>query len=116
VENLISNSIKYKTDDVVHIEVDVRKGGTEAILSVKDDGPGVPKESLGRLQEAFYRTDKARSRTENGSGLGLSIVARAAELMKGRVEFKNRMPHGLEVILTLPLEVKNGKTDTDSGR
>jgi signal transduction histidine kinase len=116
VENLISNSIKYKTDDVVHIEVDVRKGGTEAILSVKDDGPGVPKESLGRLKEAFYRTDKARSRTENGSGLGLSIVARAAELMKGKVEFKNRMPHGLEVILTLPLEVKNGKTDTDSGR
>lgn len=116
VENLVTNSIKYKTEEKVHIEVTVKKEENQAVLTIADDGPGVPEEAIGRLQEAFYRTDKARSRTENGSGLGLSIVARAAELMKGKVAFKNRKPHGLEVILTLPLEVKNGKADTDRGR
>ena len=116
VENLISNSIRYKTEDRVHITVRVSKAEGKALLSLSDDGPGVPKEALGRLQEAFFRTDKARSRTDKGSGLGLSIVARAVHLMKGTLTFSNPAPHGLKVDITLPLEDTNGKTHTDSGR
>lgn len=116
VENLVSNSIRYKTEKQVHIGIDVLSEKGKAVLRIADDGPGVPEESLGRLQEAFYRTDKARSRTDRGSGLGLSIVARAVHLMKGTVRFQNRKPHGLEVEITLPLEGKDEKTHTDSGR
>lgn len=116
VENLVSNSIRYKTEDRVHITVRVSKAEGKALLSLSDDGPGVPKEALSRLQEAFFRTDKARSRTDKGSGLGLSIVARAVHLMKGTLTFSNQAPHGLKVDITLPLEDTNGKTHTDSGR
>lgn len=105
-ENLISNSIRYKTEEVVHILVKVKKEGNRAVLLVTDDGPGVPEASLKRLTEAFYRSDKARSRTDQGSGLGLAIVKRAMDLMDGKVEFYPAEPHGLEVRLDLPLEEK----------
>lgn len=116
LENLVSNSIKYKTENQVHMDISVEAEGEKAKLRISDDGPGVPEKALGRLKEAFFRTDKARSRTENGSGLGLAIVERAARLMGGTVDFQNRKPHGLTVVFTLPLEDKNGKTNTDSGR
>ncbi len=103
-ENLISNSIRYKTKDLVHVQVRVKKEGNKALLLVTDDGPGVTEESLKKLTEAFYRTDKARSKTDQGSGLGLAIVKRAMDLMNGNVEFRNAAPHGLEVRLDLPLE------------
>ena len=57
-----------------------------------------------RLAEPFYRTDKARSRTGDGSGLGLSIVARGVQLMKGIVTFLPVHPHGLCVHMELPSE------------
>lgn len=116
VENLVSNSIRYKTEERVHIDIEVKKRGGLALLTLSDDGPGVPEEALGRLKEAFFRTDKARSRTDKGSGLGLSIVARAVHLMKGRVSFSSREPHGLKVDIVLPLEDIHEKTDTDCGR
>lgn len=116
VENLVSNSIRYKTEERVHIDIEVKKKDGLALLTLSDDGPGVPEEALGRLKEAFFRTDKARSRTDKGSGLGLSIVARAVHLMKGRVSFSSREPHGLKVDIVLPLEDIHEKTDTDCGR
>lgn len=103
-ENLVSNSIKYKTEETVHIRIRAEAERGQAVLTVTDDGPGVPAEALGRLQEAFYRTDKARSRTENGSGLGLSIVSRGVSLMKGTVTFDHHEPHGLTVRIVIPLE------------
>ncbi len=103
IENLVTNSIKYKTEDMVEISISLEKKEKDAILTIADDGQGVPEEELSRLQEAFYRTDKARSRTDNGSGLGLAIVRRAAALMKGDVEIKNAEPHGLVVRVRLPM-------------
>ncbi len=103
IENLVTNSIKYKTEDMVEISISLAKEGNEAVLTIADDGQGVPEEDLSRLQEAFYRTDKARSRTDNGSGLGLAIVRRATTLMKGQVEIENAKPHGLVVRVRLPI-------------
>lgn len=99
IENLVSNSIKYKVTPKVHITVDFYRNGHGVVLKVCDDGPGVPEKELGRLLEPFYRTDKARSQTDNGSGLGLAIVHQAAGLMHGTVEIKNCTPHGLEVMI-----------------
>ena len=90
MENLVTNSLKYKTEEKVKIFVTVRKEKGRAIFNLADDGPGVPEEALGRLLEAFYRTDKARSRTENGSGLGLAIVNRAASLMHGEIKSRKQ--------------------------
>ena len=102
IENLVTNSIKYKSEPDVTIHVTVKAEGDQTILSVSDNGPGVPEEALHRLQDAFYRTDKARSKTDNGSGLGLTIVRRAVALMQGRMEIRNREPHGLVVTIVLP--------------
>ncbi len=102
--NLISNSIKYKTADIVQIQITVAAKENQAVLTVEDDGPGVVPEALTRLTDIFYRTDKARGCTDNGSGLGLAIVNRAVRLMQGTIAFANRTPHGLAAVITLPLE------------
>lgn len=104
LENLVSNSIKYKKDEKVHITIQVEGKDQKVHLMVSDDGPGVPPSELPRLTETFYRTDKARSRTENGSGLGLAIVYRAVALMKGSLTFSLADPHGLRADLTFPMK------------
>ena len=101
--NLASNSAKYKTAGEGHLLLHLEKGNNEAVLTVTDDGPGVPETSLRHLFEAFYRTDKARSRTEDGSGLGMTIVQKAAHLMNGTVTAENVIPHGLCVEIKIPL-------------
>lgn len=101
--NLASNSAKYKTTGEGHLLLHLEKGNNEAVLTVTDDGPGVPETSLRHLFEAFYRTDKARSRTEDGSGLGMTIVQKAVCLMNGTVNAENVIPHGLCVEIKIPL-------------
>lgn len=101
--NLASNSAKYKTAGEGHLFLHLEKGNNEAVLTVTDDGPGVPETSLRHLFEAFYRTDKARSRTEDGSGLGMTIVQKAVRLMNGTVTAENVIPHGLCVEIKIPL-------------
>lgn len=100
--NLVANSIKYKTEEDVHIRIRAWRQDNTVCLEVVDDGPGVPEEALTRLAEPFYRTDKARSRTGDGSGLGLSIVARGMQLMGGTVIFLPVHSHGLCVHMELP--------------
>ena len=109
ITNLVSNSIKYKTDSIVQIQINTAKADGRISLVVADDGPGVAPDVLPRLKELFYRTDKARSRTGDGSGLGLAIVARAVELMGGTLTFCLVEPHGLCACLELP-EKKGGGT------
>jgi two-component system phosphate regulon sensor histidine kinase PhoR len=71
--NIIFNAIHYTPNNGV-IEVKWSLQGEQAKFSVKDNGDGIAAEHIDRLTERFYRTDKARSRTTGGSGLGLSIV------------------------------------------
>lgn len=104
LQNLVTNSIKYKIDTLVQIHLTLQRQGKQILLTFADDGPGVPEEALDRLQEAFYRTDKARSQTENGSGLGLAIVDRAVKLMQGTIAMQNAQPHGLAIQITFPEE------------
>lgn len=100
--NLASNSAKYKTAQEGHLLLRLEKRDKEAVLTVTDDGPGVPEASLCHLFEAFYRTDKARSRTEDGSGLGMTIVKKAIRLMNGTVTARNITPHGLCIEIKIP--------------
>jgi two-component system phosphate regulon sensor histidine kinase PhoR len=81
LRNLIDNAARYAAGGT--IRVGSRKEGERVVLSVADDGPGIPAEDLPRVFERFYRVDKARGREGGGSGLGLSIVKHLAEVQGG---------------------------------
>ena len=99
IENVLRNAIRYSPRDSA-IEISVRRAGGNAEVRVRDHGPGVPEEALGRLFDAFYRVETDRNRNSGGIGLGLSIARRAIELHKGTIQARNANP-GLEVTLTL---------------
>jgi two-component system phosphate regulon sensor histidine kinase PhoR len=82
--------------------VGARADGGHVEVFVKDDGPGIPAESLGRVFERFYRVDKARSREQGGTGLGLSIVKHIVQSHGGRVWAKSELGHGATFFFTLP--------------
>ena len=75
VYNLMENASKYTQEGGV-IRVRLIRSGRDAILTVSDNGPGIPKEDQSHIFDRFYRVDKARSRETGGTGLGLSIVHR----------------------------------------
>ena len=100
-ENVIRNAIRYAPAHTP-IEVHLAPNGTSARIQVRDYGPGVPEESLGRIFDAFYRVEGDRNRESGGVGLGLAIARRAVELHKGRLQARNAHP-GLLVEMDLPL-------------
>ena len=101
VENVIRNAIRYSPRDTA-VEVSLVRNNGNAIVDVRDHGPGVPEEALPRLFDPFYRVESDRNRTSGGIGLGLSIARRAIELHKGSIRARNAAP-GLEVALELPV-------------
>lgn len=106
IMNIISNAVKY-TDEGGHISVSTHKEGDLAVVKVKDDGMGIPKEDLPRLFERFYRVDKARSRELGGTGLGLSIAEQIVHAHKGSIEIYSDGPQmGTEVTITIPTEIR----------
>jgi two-component system sensor histidine kinase CpxA len=100
VANLIRNAIRYAGKDGP-ITITAERDGEQAILSVKDNGRGVPESEIEKLFDPFYRLEHDRSRTTGGTGLGLTIVKTCVEACKGKVAVKNIIPHGLEVTILL---------------
>jgi len=104
VGNLIDNAIRYGRrpgQTVAKVTVSARRVGSGIELSVADEGPGVPEDSLTELLRPFNRLDRARGGNE-GSGLGLAIVDRLARRYGGRLELRNRPAGGLAATLQLP--------------
>ena len=99
ISNLIDNAIKHgREGGLVSINLDRRDG--EAILSVSDDGPGIPSEQFDQVFKRFYRLE--RSRSTPGNGLGLSLVAAVARLHGARIRLVDNAP-GLRVELRFPV-------------
>jgi signal transduction histidine kinase len=100
VENLLTNAIRYAGDGA-RVTISVRTEGDFALLSVADNGRGVPEAELTRLFERFFRGDRAR--TTHGTGLGLAIVKHLVTQAGGDVEAR-RGPGslGLEIRCTFP--------------
>jgi two-component system phosphate regulon sensor histidine kinase PhoR len=109
--NLFDNAIRH-TPDGGAIRVRVSNGrpiagnGASArntvTIRVEDTGSGIPRDSLPRIFERFYRADPARSRAEGGTGLGLSIVKHLTEAMGGDVSAESDLGKGTTVQVNLP--------------
>ncbi|WP_313152602.1 sensor histidine kinase [Lacrimispora sp.] len=100
--NIMENSTKYKTKDTGTLTISLREENVGYRLTLSDDGPGVPEESLPHLFEVFYRSDPSRQNPYRGSGLGLAIAANAIQRMKGKIEAKAGKNGGLEIVIWLP--------------
>ncbi|MCR5213298.1 MAG: PAS domain-containing sensor histidine kinase [Eubacterium sp.] len=101
VYNLLDNAIKYNHSGG-YVEVSVDQNDYFSILSVRDSGIGIPKDSQGRIFERFYRVDKSRSKEVGGTGLGLSIVKHALIIHGGKIEVNSEAGKGTEFIVSLP--------------
>lgn len=99
LNNLIDNAFSYSKGEVI---VETTLMANSVVLSVLDNGPGIPPSQMARLLRPFERLDTARG-NKSGSGLGLAIANRIAKLHKGKLELINRPTGGLEARLTLPL-------------
>jgi signal transduction histidine kinase len=99
VANLVDNAVRHATTAVT---VDVRDGpGGGAVVSVADDGPGIPASQREQVFERFARLDDARSRDAGGTGLGLPIVRELARSQGGEVTLEDNGP-GLRAVVHLP--------------
>ena len=85
VLNLVDNAIKFTGSDG-HVDVDVSQNGNHRTLVVKDDGLGIPPDSVPHIFERFYRADPSRSNRADGAGLGLSLVKWAVDQHHGSVD------------------------------
>ena len=88
IYNLTDNAVKY-SGNAGSIRVRLFREGGCVVLTVADNGPGIPEEDLPRVFERFYRVDKARSRAAGGTGLGLSIVQDTVHKRGGTVSAAN---------------------------
>jgi two-component system phosphate regulon sensor histidine kinase PhoR len=101
LRNLIENAIAY-TPDGGTIEIGAALSGGRYLLTVADNGPGIPHDSLTRVFERFYRVDKSRARP-GGTGLGLSIAKNLANVLQGDVFVANRETSGAVFTVKLPM-------------
>ena len=107
VENVVRNAVRY-TPEGTAVRISLKCGEgirREAVITVRDEGAGVPEEALADIFRPFYRIDHSRTRETGGTGLGLAITERAVRLHGGTVTAANRPGGGLVVVLRLPLGV-----------
>ena len=109
VENLLSNAALYSPEGA-EIRVTAAGRGAQVVLTVEDNGAGIPEEDLPRIFERFYRVDKARSRAAGGTGLGLAIVRDTVEKRGGTVEAANRPGGGAVFTVRWPWREGGGQT------
>lgn len=100
VANLVRNALRY-AGHAGPVKVSALTQDGQVFLSVGDSGPGVAEAELERIFEPFYRPDSARTREAGGTGLGLAIVRSCVDSCGGRVNARNRLPSGLEVVIRL---------------
>ena len=105
--NLIDNAVKFSNNDSsIKIETSIRN--EKVFISVKDHGIGIPKDSLSKIWERFYKSDLSRGKDKRGTGLGLSIVKEIVQAHGENINVISTEDVGTEFIFTLPLSKKEG--------
>ncbi|HEM3212655.1 cell wall metabolism sensor histidine kinase VicK [Streptococcus suis] len=101
LDNILNNAIKYSPDGGT-IAFSMKTTDSQLIVSVSDEGLGIPKADLPRIFDRFYRVDKARSRAQGGTGLGLAIAKEIVKQHKGFIWAKSEYGHGSTFTIVLP--------------
>ena len=100
LRNLVENAVRY--GDTARVHLIERQG--RAIVTIQDDGPGIPGDSLERVFEPLVRLEHSRNRETGGHGLGLHIAKNLIEAHDGRIELENAPDGGLKATVILPLK------------
>ena len=103
IDNILNNAIKYSPDGG-KIIVSMKTTDDQMILSIKDQGLGIPKQDLPKIFDRFYRVDRARSRAQGGTGLGLSIAKEIIKQHKGFIWAKSEYGKGSTFTIVLPYD------------
>ncbi|MGI9310758.1 MAG: ATP-binding protein [bacterium] len=112
VANLIENAIKY-TPRRGRIGVALARRGDHAIITVADNGPGIPANERDNVFRRFYRLDQSRS--SSGNGLGLSMVSAVVAMHNGSIELQDNHP-GLRTVMKLPLATQSEESASASSQ
>ena len=113
IENVVRNALRYTpegTDVEISLVRQIIDGKENAVIKVRDHGPGVPEASLDSLFQPFYRTSDARDRQSGGMGIGLAITDRAIRLHGGNVKALNAPDNGLIIELHIPVTALSSLT------
>jgi CheY-like chemotaxis protein len=103
LSNLVNNAVKY-TPKGGEIRLSVQKQSTDVLISVKDNGIGIPPEMLPHVFDMFTQVDRSLERSQGGLGIGLNIVKRLVELHGGNIEARSAGENqGSEFVIRLPL-------------
>ncbi len=104
IGNLIDNSIKYSNNDK-KINIIGKLYEKSLIITIKDEGIGIPKEELENIFRRFYRVDKSRNRKIEGNGLGLAIVKNMVYSINGKIEIESEVGVGTTITLSIPYNI-----------
>ena len=99
--NLIDNAVKFSSQDS-SMRITTEEKGNKVVIAVKDNGIGIPKESMNRIWERFYKTDLSRGKDKKGTGLGLSIVKEIITAHEENISVVSTEGVGTEFIFSLP--------------
>jgi len=98
IENLVENAVRYGERAIIRIEEEDKN----VIISVLDEGPGIPEEQLEAVFDPFLRLESSRAKKSGGTGLGLGIARNIAKAHGGDLQLANRPEGGIKATLTLP--------------
>jgi two-component system, OmpR family, sensor histidine kinase VicK len=112
IDNIMNNAIKYSPNGGV-ITVSLSHQQDRIVLSITDQGLGIPHEDLNKIFDRFYRVDKARSRAQGGTGLGLAIAKEIVNKHRGQLWAESKEGQGSTFYLALPYEPMSEGDDWD---
>ncbi len=101
--NLLGNAVKF-TEAGGRVSIEIKDAGEFVTTTISDSGQGIPEDELGHIFKPFYKVDKARERSVQGNGIGLSIVKRIVDLHGGDIQVSSRLGVGTTISVRLPKE------------
>lgn len=102
INNLLENAEKYSPEETT-VKLSLQMTGNEALLSISDEGAGIPYEERSRVFQKFYRLGNEDTRRTKGTGLGLYIVSTLVHLHKGRIQIRDNTPAGTVIEIYFPV-------------
>ncbi len=112
LDNIISNAMKYSPEGgTIVFTVDIEEAANQILVSISDQGVGIPKSDMNKIFERFYRVDKARTRMLGGTGLGLAIAKEMIQAHDGDIWASSEEGKGTTIFFTLPISQEEQEDD-----